>query len=244
MTRAEERHNYIHNICGYDPEDKSHQVQTIQITSRSEWQQLQLPCKYDYVRNLLNDLDNGLGNTNGQLRVSLLRVIDRQTGGYPIIFFIHTSPHHDSIDGHLVDFIYTKHDPQLLAILEVFERSPFTMFEEWPETHILDLLAEELQVGYLVERYFSSFIPFESARIDVEFNLNQQDVHDNLLEEHFAIPPPPPMENGITLEALYFAEIANQGNDDQGDDEFDNIIPYWLESEERIQQLMEIRNGF
>ena len=42
----------------------------------------------------------------------------------------------------------------------------------------------------------------------------------------------------------YFAEIANQGNDDQGDDEFDNIIPYWLESEERIQQLMEIRNGF
>lgn len=244
MTRAAERHHYIHNICGYDPEDKSHQVQTIQITSRSEWQQLQLPCKYDYVRNLLNDLDNGLSNTNGELRVSLLRVIDRQTGSYPIIFFIHTLPHHDSIDGHLVDFIYTKHDSQLLAILEVFERSPFTMLDECSETRILNLLAEEFQVGYLVQRYFSSFIPFESARIDVEFNLNQQDVHDNLLEEHFAIPPPPQMENGITLEALYFAEIANQGNDDQGNAEFDNIIPYWLESEERIQQLMEIRNGF
>jgi len=244
MTRAEQRHNYIHNICGYDPQDKSHQVQTIQITSRSEWQKLQLPCKHDYVRDLLNDLDNGLPNTNGELRVSMIRVIDHQTGGYPIIFFIHTSPRQHSIDGHLVDFIYTHHHPQLHAIQEVFAASPSMMFEEWPETHILDLLAEDDQVGYLVERYFSSFIPFESTRIDEEFSTNHQDVHDDLQEEHYAIPPPPPMENGVTLEALYFAEIANQGDHNQGGDEFDNIIPYWLESEERIQQLMEIRNGF
>lgn len=106
MDRTQERDNFIRNICGYNPDGKSHQVKTIQIESRDEWLKLRLPT--------LNSLDNKLGivwgdacdvceiSTKGKLFVSLLLLKDHYAPGiYNIIYIIHTSPHNESMDGHL-----------------------------------------------------------------------------------------------------------------------------------------------
>jgi hypothetical protein len=63
MDRTQERDNFIHNICNYNPDGKSHQVKTIQIESRAEWLKLRLPpsMKSTYIRDSLNDLDTKSG---------------------------------------------------------------------------------------------------------------------------------------------------------------------------------------
>ena len=172
MNRAEQRDNFISNICDYNPRDKAHQVLTIQIVSRAEWQKLGLTLikpalmKHNYILDLLNDLDLGLGNTNGELRVSLLRQRNSSTGWYNSIYIIRTSPHRDSVDGHLVDSLYNSDSPQHHVIQELFDQSSNAIIEEWTVTHILQLFANDDDAGYLIERYFSSIMGFNSMRLD------------------------------------------------------------------------------
>jgi len=242
IIQGSTRDNLIYNIYGYTPQNRPHHVQTIQIASRAEWHTLGLALmEPDYVEDLLTDFDRGLANTNGEIRVSLLRILNPCTGWHNATFIIHTSPHRPSIDGHICNFLYHNGDLDHLVIQELFDHSPYTMIEEWTESHILHLLADDVEVGYLIAEVFSNMEGLQSMRFDEQ--LAMQNGNGQLDEEQIAIPPPPPMENGVTLETLFFAEIATQGNHAQGNDEFDNIIPYWLESEVRIQQLIEIRNG-
>jgi len=180
--RTQERDDFIRNICNYNPDGKSHQVKTIQIESRAEWLKLRLPpsMKPAYIRDSLNDLDAKLGivrcdvwgdvadvadacetSSNGKLLVSLLRLRDHYTPGYyNIIYIIHTSPHNESIDGHLHDCGPHKSDePQFRVIQELFDESTRAITEEWTETHILHLLVENDEVGYLIERYLTDPLP-------------------------------------------------------------------------------------
>ena len=168
--RTQQRDDFIRNICGYNPDGKSHQVKTIQIESRAEWLKLRLPLsmKPAYIRDSLNDLDTKLGivrcgetSTNCKLLVSLLRLRDHYAHGYyNIIYIIHTSPHNESMDGYLHDCGPHKSDePQFHLIQELFDENPRAIREEWTETHILHLFAENDGAGYLIERYLTDPLP-------------------------------------------------------------------------------------
>lgn len=180
MDRTQQRDSFIRNNCGYNPDGKSLQVKTIQIESRVEWLKLRLPpsMKPAYIRDSLNDLDKKLGivrcddvwgdvadacetSTNDKLLVSLLRLRDHYAPGYyNIIYIIHTSPHNESIDGHLHDCgPHQSDEPQFRVIQELFDESTCAITEEWTETNILHLLAENDEVGYLIERYLTDPLP-------------------------------------------------------------------------------------
>jgi hypothetical protein len=189
MNRTQQRNSFIRNNCGYNPDGKSLQVKTIQIESRAEWLKLKLPpsMKPAYIRDSLKDLDTKAGivrcdvwwcdvchtpdvadvadacetSANGELLVSLLRLRDHYTPGYyNIIYIIHSSPHNESIDGHLHDCgPHQSDDPQFRVIQELFDESPRAITEEWTETHILHLLAENDEVSYLIERYLTDPLP-------------------------------------------------------------------------------------
>ena len=116
---------------------------------------------YTYIQKILGDLDQWIGDR--ELRVSLLRQCNTERGfkttvWYNCIYIIHTSPHQDSVDGHLVDSLYMSNDKEHRVIQELFVQNPNTMIEEWTETHILHLLAEDEDTGYLIGHYFDETI--------------------------------------------------------------------------------------
>lgn len=173
MSLAEQRENFIRNICGYDPEGKTHQVLTIKIGSRAEWEKLGLETnrrisikQHSYIQQILGDLDQGIADR--ELCVSLLRQRNTERGfkttvWYNCIYIIHTSPHQDSVDGHLVDSLYTSADKEYRVIEELFDQNPNAMIEEWTETHMLHLLAKLEDACFLINTYFT-FLAFVSMR--------------------------------------------------------------------------------
>ena len=100
-------------------------------------------------------------SAKGKLLVSLLQFIDPYAPGYyHIIYIIHTSPHNESMDGHLhYCGPHKSNEQQLRAIQELFDESPRAITEEWTETHILHLLVENAEVAYLIERYLTDPLP-------------------------------------------------------------------------------------
>jgi hypothetical protein len=173
MSQAEQRENFIRNICGYDPEGKTHQVLTIKIGSRAEWEKLGLETnrrisikQYSYIQQILGDLDQGIADR--ELCVSLLRQRNTERGfkttvWYNCVYIIHTSPHQDSVDGHLVDSLYTSADKEFHVIEELFDQNSNAMIEEWTETHMLHLLAKHEDACFLIDKYFT-FLAFVSMR--------------------------------------------------------------------------------
>jgi hypothetical protein len=173
MSQTEQRDNLISNICGYDPQDKKHQVLTIKIGSRAEWEKLGLETnrrisikQHTYIQNILGDLDQGIADR--ELCVSLLRQRNIERGfkttvWYNSIYIIHTSPHQDSVDGHLVDSLYTSDDREHRVIEELFDQNSNAMIEEWTEKHMLHLLAKHEDVCFLIGTYFA-FLAFVSMR--------------------------------------------------------------------------------
>jgi hypothetical protein len=167
MDRTQERDDFIHNMCDYNPNGKTHHVKTIQIESRAEWLKLKLPplMKPTYIRDSLKDLDTGCDvcetSSKCKLLVSLLRFRDYYAPSYHnIIYIIHTSPHNESMDGHLHDCgPHQSDEAQLRVIQELFDESPRAITEEWTETHILHLLVENDEAAYLIERYLTDPLP-------------------------------------------------------------------------------------
>jgi len=175
MSRAEQRDKFISNMCGYNPEGKTHQVLTIKIGSRAEWEKLGLETnrrisikEHTYIQNILWDLDQGIGDR--ELRVSLLRQRNTERGfkttvWFNCIYIIHTSPHQDAVDGHLVDSLYTSDDKEYSVIEELFDQNSNALIEEWTETHMLHLLATDDDAGYLIDHYFDeTILSFVSMR--------------------------------------------------------------------------------
>ena len=144
MSRTEQRANFISNICEYDPQDKKHQVLTIKIGSRTEWEKLGLETnrrisikQHTYIQQILGGLDQGIADR--ERCVSLLRQRNTERGfkttvWYNSIYIIHTSPHQDSVDGHLVDSLYTSDDKEYRVIEELFDQNSNATIEEWTET--------------------------------------------------------------------------------------------------------------
>ena len=118
-------------------------------------------CKVCHAPDVADVADACETSTKGKLLVSLLQFRDPYAPGYyHIIYIIHTSPHNESMDGHLYYCgPHKSNEPQLRAIQELFDESPRAITEEWTETHILHLLVENAEAAYLIERYLTDPLP-------------------------------------------------------------------------------------
>jgi hypothetical protein len=240
------RNCFINNTAGYNTGNAVHEAQSLQIASREDWNNVGaifpvddrarefFETPYPFIEELLRHFDLGHGNAYGDLHVSLLRELNQANGIYRAILMIYVTPHRDFVDG---DFLFTEYshgDATYLAIQEMFDENPYNYTEQLTEYDILNLAADQLDAEHLMNEYF--YDGFVSMRfLDDEHNQAQP------FENHYVnqLPPPPPPDHDLDLAYIYFEQIANYP-----DEEFDeNIIPYWLENEERRQQLREIQAG-
>jgi hypothetical protein len=233
VEEVNNRNCFINNTAGYSTGNVVHDVQTLQIASREDWNNLGAIFPIDnrdffdyprqYIEDLLSHFDQGHGNAYGDLLVSLLREENHENGIHRAIFIIFVNPHRRFLDGDFVFTEYTDGDATHLMIQEMFDENPYSMVETLTEYDILNLAASQLVAEYLMYEFF--YDGFVSMRfVDEEQNQPQQ------------LPPPPP-EHELDLALIYIEQLANYPDEEFGN----NIIPYWLENEEHRQQLREIQ---
>ena len=234
-----DRSDFINNTDNYLTGNITHEVQSRQIASREEWNQLStifpigergmdfFETPYPHIEQLLGHLDQGYGNAYGDLRISLLREVNHETSIHRAIFMVYVIPHQHLADG---DFVFTEYsygDATHTAICELFDENHYTYIERLTEYEILNFAANHADAAHLMDEYFQDgFVSMLFA--DDEYN-QAQPFEGN--QELIPMGPPPPPAHGLDLAYLYLEEIAN--NPDEDEDFDDNIIPYWLENEER-----------
>ena len=233
-----ERHRFINNTADYYTGHTVHEVRSIQITSRDDWNRFRAIIWWNnfvvnpppYIVQLLEHFDQGHGNAYGDLEVQLLRESNPENGVIRAIFMIYAIPHRRFVDGHVIFTEYRSGDETHEAIAERFDENPYSVFDQLTENDILNLVANDDDAAHLMNEYF--YPGFVSLRFDEE-----EEDEDN---QAYQMPPPPPVD-GLDLALLYLEQLANPP---VADEEFgDNIIGYWLENEEHRQQLREIQAG-
>jgi hypothetical protein len=239
------RSSLINNVP-YHSGTRIHHLPTIQIDSRNKWDTLDLGFEVvpQYVANFLDHFDQGHENHFGELRVSLLRQENHETGYHDAFFLVHSIPHFQGIDGDIIQISYTSGSEREQLIRQFFDLSEYSIVLEMTEYQILEFLAHDDDAMYMLTNYF--IYGFRSIRFDNQvpalqlqfyFDPEENEEYDEDQEEYMI--PPPPIQNNIDLADLYFAEIANHPDILE---QYDNIIPYWLENVDRFQQLINMQN--
>jgi hypothetical protein len=222
LQQLDIRRNSINNTANYRSGNNIHNVQSLQISCRQDWETFRnlFGCPLfetppPYVRQLLDHLDNGFGSIYGELQIMLFRSFAGDGLSHYAFFAIIVDPHQHFIDGGIEPFLYTDGDQTDTNLRALFDDNPHSIVREITEYEILDLVNENNTALELLDFF-------------------QRNADENVR------PPPPPPNRGIDLAELYFAALADANAPDADaadavdavDD--DNIIPYWLEQNNNI----------
>ena len=242
------RNALINNTNNYRTGERLHQVKTFQIASMDDWELIgdtiqaadpqagnlfDYPCNYIY--NLLLDYENGIGNLNGDLRISMLQKYSNNT--YTAIFFIYKSPHEHFIDGEMLRIQFEQDDNTFLSLGVIFDDS---MIQEISEYEMLTLVREEESAISLLDEFSAGF---DSLRVyhgrALRFNEIAERYHDN------------DNDNDIDEPVRLQDRLVNENNiipywyeNDQNLVNENNIIPYWYENDENFEQLLRLNDHY
>lgn len=183
----------INNRADYRTGNRLHQIQTVQIISWEEWDNLgrvlgaghpeisnlfRVPLNYIY--NLLEDYDLGLGNYNGDLLLSM--IIEYRNNMYNAIFFIHTNPHLHFIDGEMFRLQFSESD-NIKRFLDNTFTDQFTLIRDISEYQLLRLVRDEQSAIYLLNTFLETFnslqiIPHrvQNFRFDDDIEIIRNDI--------------------------------------------------------------------
>jgi len=170
----DQRNALINNRGDYTTGNSIHQIQTVQIISLEEWDRLgailgstnpqighlfRVPLNYIY--NLLEDYENGLGNANGQLLISM--IIGYRNHVFTAIFFIHTDPHHHWIDGEMFQVQFIEGD-NIHTFIGQFFNNNHTLIENVTEYEMIRIVRDEESAIQLIDTFVQGF---QSLEIDI-----------------------------------------------------------------------------
>ena len=159
----DQRNALINNRGDYTTGHRIHQIVTVQIISREEWNNLgdvlgstnpeidylfRVPL--NYIDNLLEDYEFGIGSLNGQLLISM--IIEYNNDMFNAIFFIHKHPHQNFIDGEMFQVQFLEGDNIHRFIGEFFNNA-FTLLENVTEYEMLRLVRDEGSAIQLLETF-------------------------------------------------------------------------------------------
>lgn len=163
---SDQRNALINNKVDYITGHRIHQIQTIQINSREEWNNLgdvlglnnpqivdylfRFPL--NYIEDLLYDYEIGIGNTNGQLLISM--IIGYSNDMFNAIFFVHKDPHHNFIDGEIFQIQFSEGDNIHTFIQEFFRNR---QLENVTEYELLRLVRDHESAIQLLEIFSEGF---------------------------------------------------------------------------------------
>ena len=213
------RQQPIDSLPDYNTGNRGHHLPTIQITSRHEWNKLNLTIdgQPNFIENLLGQNDSGHDNQFGELRISLIRRENQQTGNHDAIFIIYSIPHYHGIDGHVVCINYADGSDIDLIISDFFDNRECCIVLEMSENQILNYFAKDTDALHILQEYFID--GFNSIRFDEEVPKMKLIVHYDLDE----------IKNDVELTDVYFVDIDNN-----------QYNPYCIENHEGTQPIIEI----
>lgn len=231
------RNSLINNVADYHTHHRIHEVQSTQIDSWDTWDQLVevFPAgsnERDYImnppaniRNLINLSEMGYGNYFGEVVVSLLREVNHETGIHRAVLMIYISPHRQFADGDILTTSFSYGDPVHQAMTNFFDEGPYTMVEYLSEVEITGFIQSHNDAQRLITDYFQpgftsvvhSHGQHRPARPFIELDFPQVAI------------PPPPVNNQHDVAHYYFAQMDN--------DQENNIIPYWNENDDEIDNV-------
>ena len=219
------RNSMINNTPDYKYGQREHHLNTIQIGSRADWNNLDLGFEElpTYVENLLGHLDQGHGNQFGELRVSLLLRENLDTGIHDAICMVYSIPHFYGIDGQIAHFQYTTGSKREQIFLNFFDNSQHSMVFELSEYAIMNYMAEDADALRILQDFFMA--GFDSIRYDdhvqpmqLQFVL-EPDENDWFEDDEFSGDyetiriPPPPILCGTCITQLFLRELALYSDD-------------------------------
>jgi hypothetical protein len=225
LAMKETRNSLINNTPGYNSGQREHHLYTIQVGSRAEWNGLDLGLENlpTYIENLLGHLDQGHGNEFGELRVSLLRRENRETGVHDAICMVYSIPHFYGINGQIAHFQYTAGSQREQIFLSFFDNSQYSIIFELSEYAIMNYIAQDADALRILHDFFMP--GFGSIRyddqvqqmqlqlnIDPEENEGSDDEDYSGDQEQFQIPPPP-MLQGTDITQLFFRELVQYSDE-------------------------------
>jgi hypothetical protein len=231
------RNALINNTNNYRTGEILHQVKTFQIGSMDDWELIgdtiraadpQAGDFFDYpsnyIYNLLLDYENGIGNLNGDLRISMLQKYSNNT--YTAIFFIYKSPHEHFIDGEMLRIQFEQDDNTFLSLSVIFDD---TLVQEMSEYQMLTLVREEESAISLLDEFSAGF---DSLRVYHGRALRFNEIDERLNNN----------DNDIDRQVNH-NDIDEQYHEIQNLNE-NNIIPYWYENDQNFEQLLRLNNHF
>jgi hypothetical protein len=164
---SDQRNALINNRGDYTTGNRIHQIVTVQIISREEWDNLghvlgstnpQIDYLFrvplNYINNLLEDYENGIGSINGQLLISM--IIEYSNDMFNAIFFIHNAPHHNFIDGEIFQVQFLEGN-NIHRFIGEFFNNDFTLVENVTEYEMLRLVRDEGCAIQLLETFLEGF---------------------------------------------------------------------------------------
>jgi len=157
----------INNRGDYTTGNQIHQIQTVQIICREEWNNIGSVFSFynsyirnlfrypnNYISNLLHDFDNGLGNTNGDLLISM--IIENRNRSYNAIFFIHVYHHENCFNSEMFYVQFLEHSNILTFIPQLFNNT-YTLVQNITEYQMLRMVRDEVCAIELLEIFLEGF---------------------------------------------------------------------------------------
>ena len=247
------RTNEINNTPEYYTGNRIHHIRTIQMHSFELWNQLFLnealdPVLREYSRASIRFAEDTTQTHlfAGQMDVSLILQENYRPGVHVAIFIIQLAPHREFYDGHVIQREFGEGSIAHQTINRMFNTDDRAVVTQATEYDILEYIANDDDMRYLLYRCFMD-PEFTTVRyIYVMPPVNDEnaygyyvvDYHAGNADEHYvhefdvvpaapladAIAPPPPADN--------FPEIYHHYYNNDYNDYNNNIIPYYEDSDD------------
>jgi hypothetical protein len=225
IDMVKQRQQYLSDIPNYTTGDVEHHLPTFQITSRDQWKKLDFPLSYIplWLEHHLVHLDTpGSAYNFGELRVSLLRQRNEQSGQHDAIALVYLIPHFEFCDGIISCMQYTDGSERHQIFSNLFDLAQGGFVAGLTEIQILSYIASQSDIDYLLHKFFKpgfNSIPFDAhyTKMNLKFyfgpECEEEDYeyveHDEQDEDEVVVKiPPPPKMSGVDFADLYFKELA------------------------------------
>ena len=265
QAQLHHRSRIINNTNNYHTGDRHHQLRSIQVVEQGVWDllfggqfgQYLHADALAYSERIIRDITQSHYCLE-QLEVSLLLNENVEDGGiHQAIFFIHVTPHRAMQYGHMVCYDVAEGDEQYEIIEDIFRLGddPNAIVGSCCELDMLELLADENEMQELLHYVFLPEVVagVHSRRFIVE---DRADFPDHSISGL----------NRRLLELENHPVIVNDGDEEEEEEEeeevpanpaivvangaggllfeqYNNIIGYWLENDNRVNEYINIVQG-
>jgi hypothetical protein len=179
------------------------------------------------------------------LEVSLLLEMNTRPRLHEAIFIIHIPNHEHFYDGHMFELEFSEGSYTHQTINRLFDTETRAVVQFMRQYDLLQFLADDDEAADLLERLLDGFNPMQYdaaanhglyAHDCVVFFGQDNDEDFDGPENDVAVPPPQPVND---FGAIFQQHLAQIDMDEEYNPLNDpNIIPYWLENNDRINELI------